>query len=323
MLLPFKATSAFATAILLLLLVLLHLPRGATSIPTHEVDTMLSTLHSRGPYNLIANAIATSDLRFDILHSSSFTLFAPPDSSLFHLALTLPSAAYVSALRLHSSPHRYSSSDLHHLLSSSSSSSVRAVPTLLKPRSLRLHSSGAVLALDNVEVSFPGIFYSHSIAVHGISGAISLRDERHISPPPSFESSIPGLHDRSHGRGHGHGHFFRIPRFSNRTDNSLKNHEDVAVSPAGFSPVAAPALMLKKPASSISFAPEPAPALDRLDESTSDIPGNVEGVEILRPSTTMTAASEEVEGDPADLDTLDEAYIWNSGDIDSLFDEYL
>ncbi|GMP48939.1 hypothetical protein CsSME_00016112 [Camellia sinensis var. sinensis] len=85
---------------------------------------MLAVLRTRG-YNLFCNKLTTSDLYFNLLAGTSFTVFVPTDSSLFALDMTSSASVYITALRYHIIPLRLSLADLQNLTSGS------ILPTLL------------------------------------------------------------------------------------------------------------------------------------------------------------------------------------------------
>ncbi|KAK7812688.1 fasciclin-like arabinogalactan protein 19 [Quercus suber] len=189
---------------------LLSLPGGVKPvhcISSGDMESMLSALRARG-YNLFSNAIATSDIQFDLLctHSNSnanasnngdyfFTIFAPTDAALFALDMTQTAPYFTDTLRLHVVPKRLSFSQLQRL----SSANLR---TLLPSRDLHVttrHLSPpppprhhhnrrrrvVAVSVDEIEVVFPGVYYGRYVAVHGLNGILTLRG------PPQYSSSSP------------------------------------------------------------------------------------------------------------------------------------
>ncbi|XP_062025852.1 fasciclin-like arabinogalactan protein 19 [Rosa rugosa] len=154
--------------VLLLLAVVFTFPTGTASISTREYEWMQRVLRNHG-YNLICNAMATSDLQYELLTlppNASFTVFAPTDASLFALDMIQTASYYIDTLRVHVVPLRFSVSDLRSISSGS------ILPTLLPYRALRLSTDP--LAVSGVDVVLPGLFYSRRVAVHGLGGIVSL-----------------------------------------------------------------------------------------------------------------------------------------------------
>uniref|UniRef100_A0A7N0RHS6 FAS1 domain-containing protein n=1 Tax=Kalanchoe fedtschenkoi TaxID=63787 RepID=A0A7N0RHS6_KALFE len=154
------------------------------STSTAELDATIAALRSHG-YNLFANALTTSDILFE-LHAnfttrdanasvarSSFTLFAPPDSTLFALDMTASALVYVQTLRCHIVPRRIAASELLLLQPGS------CLPTLLPRREIRVQRRllrrSIVIAVDGVNVVVPGMYYGEGVAVHGLAGALNFR----------------------------------------------------------------------------------------------------------------------------------------------------
>ncbi|KAK9167074.1 hypothetical protein Scep_002265 [Stephania cephalantha] len=193
----------------LTLLLLLHLHvfslNGtffAHAIPESELQEMLSALRSRG-YNLFANAITASDLRFDVLAGQQFTFFAPTDSALFALDMKATASSYLSSLSLHIVPRRrLTAADLRSFATARSSSSARPpiLRTLLPNRSVRLSVSmkrspaSYVIFVDGVAVAVPGLFYGLHVAVHGLDGILSRKSSvlDLSAPSPSDEDLSSG-----------------------------------------------------------------------------------------------------------------------------------
>ncbi|MED6157421.1 hypothetical protein PIB30_022993 [Stylosanthes scabra] len=189
------------------------LMNAVSCIPSAEFDSMMESLRERG-YDLFCNAIVTSDLQFDIFAyqnqrrkeeeqeredegntntttrtntnpRNTFTFFAPTDASLFALDMTQTASIYTDTLRFHVVPRRLSVTELRHLPEG------YALPTLLSKRRLEITRpvSSAGISVGGVEIVFPGLFYSRYIAVHGLSGILSLRSNSvsgvsSVPPPP-------------------------------------------------------------------------------------------------------------------------------------------
>ncbi|XP_026658053.1 extensin [Phoenix dactylifera] len=180
-------------ATVLLLLCSLFLP-PVDSISDQELDAAIFSLRSRG-YNLFGNAITASDVRFDLLRpNSSYTLFAPTDSTLFALDMVSSAAAYVRALRHHIVLRRLPLPALRALPPGSH------LPTLDPRRNIAIsprHQSpnAYFVTADGVDVVLPGIFYGQDVAVHGLAGILPLY--RHqasghpVRPPRSSDPHLP------------------------------------------------------------------------------------------------------------------------------------
>ncbi|XP_047168517.1 fasciclin-like arabinogalactan protein 19 [Vigna umbellata] len=169
--------------------------------PTREFDSMLSTVRARG-YDLFCNAIVTSDLQMDILShqndnnatSRAFTFFAPTDASLFALDMTQTASTYTDTLRFHVVPRRLSLAHLRLLPDG------YTLPTLLPQRLLQLtRRNTSAIAVGGVDVAFPGLYYGHYFAVHGLAGILSPRSNVYPSPSPSPSPSqfAPPVRSRS------------------------------------------------------------------------------------------------------------------------------
>ncbi|KAI3525597.1 hypothetical protein L1887_04492 [Cichorium endivia] len=105
------STLSISTALLLIIFINTVL---VSAVPEPEYYAMLSALRFRG-YHLFANAITTTDLHYDILSGSDFTFFAPIDSALYSLDMSMSAADYTMALRFHGVPHRLSLPELRML----------------------------------------------------------------------------------------------------------------------------------------------------------------------------------------------------------------
>ncbi|GMP25461.1 hypothetical protein CsSME_00002319 [Camellia sinensis var. sinensis] len=142
-----------------------------------ELENVTRAMRMNG-YTLFGNAIATSDLRYQILAGKSFTFFVPPDSNLFSLDISSDASHYVQSLRYHVSPLRLSISDLRNL----SSFAAPYLHTLLPHHSLliRTHNklptnnAPLVTTVDGVRISYPDLCHgSRTFAVHGLDGILS------------------------------------------------------------------------------------------------------------------------------------------------------
>ncbi|KAF9610595.1 hypothetical protein IFM89_023389 [Coptis chinensis] len=177
-----SSPSLLAFCLLLFFIIFFSLFTKTSSIPESELQLSLAALRSKG-YNLFGNAITISDIHYQLLNTSSnstYTFFAPKDSSLFSLDMVAPASLYVSTLRYHVVLGRYSFSDLQALGSSNST-----LPTLLNDHEVgissnsdqKMNESGDVgmITVDDIDVVVPGLFVSQNLAVHGLNGILDHR----------------------------------------------------------------------------------------------------------------------------------------------------
>ncbi|CAB4267739.1 unnamed protein product [Prunus armeniaca] len=177
------------TVLLLVLISLIMLPDEVVSLTPREYDSMQRVLRGHG-YNLMCNAMATSDLQWMLLTfpaNASFTIFAPTDASLFALDMIQTASSYTDTLRFHVVPLRLSLSNLRSLAAGS------FLPTLLPSSALRLVSPRP-LSVSGVDVVLPGLFYSRHLAVHGLGGILSLAS---LVPYGSSHSPVPKVEPMS------------------------------------------------------------------------------------------------------------------------------
>ncbi|CAL5358398.1 unnamed protein product [Camellia sinensis] len=171
------------------------------AVPDQELESMLAVLRTRG-YNLFCNALTTSDLYFDLLAGTSFTVFVPTDSSLFALDMTSSASVYIIALRYHIVPLRLSLADLRNLTSGS------ILPTLLPIHDIQVQRrpESENFTANGVDV-VPGLFFGRNIAVHGLGGILSFRTQIGLGhgsslPPPANlynnQSSRPPVVEQRH-----------------------------------------------------------------------------------------------------------------------------
>ncbi|CAN0906776.1 Fasciclin-like arabinogalactan protein 19 [Linum grandiflorum] len=150
------------------------IPTPATSIPTDSLDYVLYFLRSRG-HSLFANAIATSDLLFEVLALPSVTILPPSDPAIFAMDMTELPSFYLAVLRIHVIPFRI---DLRYLQNNAS------LHTLVPSR--RLHAARGRgpddLRLDGVQVLFPSLYDSNNVAVFALHGMLPSRVPRHRNP---------------------------------------------------------------------------------------------------------------------------------------------
>ncbi|KAL7001984.1 hypothetical protein U1Q18_003132 [Sarracenia purpurea var. burkii] len=191
------SNSPFLSFTLSFTILILFLSGAVTAVPDRELESMIAVLRTRG-YNLFGNAISTSDLYYEILSGSSFTLFAPTDYSLFALDMTAGLSDYIITLRHHVVPRRLSIRDLRTLPPAGST-----LRTLVPHRDIHVQRNpmSEIVTVDGIDVVMPGLFYGQDIAVHGLGGILSLRyqsspplgaDHHHSTHPP------PNLYD-DHG----------------------------------------------------------------------------------------------------------------------------
>ncbi|KAD3067330.1 hypothetical protein R6Q59_018597 [Mikania micrantha] len=178
-------TSGISTAVIILLIALINTVI-ITGVREGELTVMLGVLRARG-YHLFANAIATSDVHYDLKANGNFTLLAPINSALFALDMTMPATNYVTTLRYHVIPRRMSMIDLLSLPPASNS-----VPTLVTGRDVvveQRRSVRSLITVGGVDIVVPGMFYGREITVHGLGGILEYRyHTRH--PPANLSGNI-------------------------------------------------------------------------------------------------------------------------------------
>nr|DAD22522.1 TPA_asm: hypothetical protein HUJ06_023985 [Nelumbo nucifera] len=172
------------TTIALLSLSILVLSTLATGILDEELEIAIEALASNG-YILFGNAIATSDLRYQLLAGDSITLFAPTDQRLFSLDLTSEAIDYVKTLQYHIAPYRMTIFDLRNL------STGVSLETLLPDYVLSIANSRVTpqrffssdVTVDGVRISSPDIYLGPNIAAHGLDGILAVSFPAGISSP--------------------------------------------------------------------------------------------------------------------------------------------
>lgn len=213
---PMASNSGSSTVNLVsfLLLLLISVANTVKAVPAQELEWMLVAMRARG-YNLFANAIATSDIHYEVVSGSAFTFFAPINSSLFALDMTTTATDYVTALRCHVVRGRLSMSQLRRLPSGYS------VTTLLPGRDVVIDRFPAnhAITVDGVRIVVPGLFYGQFIAVHGLGGILSLR-----SPVESRHRSSPMSHTPSYFTGNASGTQLQPSPWSPQGNRQNDNH---------------------------------------------------------------------------------------------------
>nr|GEV12402.1 hypothetical protein [Tanacetum cinerariifolium] len=147
-----------------------------------ELNVVFGVLRARG-YHLFANALATSDVHYDLKGNGNFTLFAPINSALFAIDMTMAASNYVSALRYHVVPRRMTIADLLSL-----PPPANVVPTLVSGQDIvveQRRSRRSLITVGGVDIVVPGMFYGRDIAVHGLEGILEYRSHSRNPPPAS------------------------------------------------------------------------------------------------------------------------------------------
>ncbi|KAK9071013.1 hypothetical protein SSX86_009581 [Deinandra increscens subsp. villosa] len=145
---------------------------AVSAVPETEYNSLLSALRYRG-YHVFANAIATTDLHYDIITGGNFTFFAPIDSILYTLDMSLSAADYTAAMRFHVVPRRFSISDLRKL-----PYGLTSLPTLLRDHEIRIVNPLSLplpITVEGVGISVPDLYCDAHIAVHGLETVIDFR----------------------------------------------------------------------------------------------------------------------------------------------------
>ncbi|XP_023740559.1 fasciclin-like arabinogalactan protein 19 [Lactuca sativa] len=155
-----------------------------------ELNVVFGVLRGRG-YHLFANAIATSDIHYDIKSNGNFTLFAPINSALFAIDMTMAASNYVEALRYHVVPRRMSISDLLSLPPGEN-----YIPTLMPGQNILVEQRRdprSLITVGGVDIVVPGMFYGRDIAVHGLDGILEFRPHTRSSLPNVTAASLSDL----------------------------------------------------------------------------------------------------------------------------------
>ncbi|KAJ0743893.1 putative FAS1 domain-containing protein [Helianthus annuus] len=165
--------STFIPSIFLLLITAINTV-AVTAVPEHEYSSLLSALRNRG-YHVFANAITTTDLYYDIISGGNFTFFAPIDSVLFTLDMSMSAADYTSTMRLHVVPHRLSFSDLRNL-----PYGLNSFSTLLPDHQIHVVNPMPLplpIIVEGVYIAVPDLYTDVHVVVHGLESIIDFRSK--------------------------------------------------------------------------------------------------------------------------------------------------
>nr|XP_043622900.1 fasciclin-like arabinogalactan protein 19 [Erigeron canadensis] len=206
----------------IMMITILVLIGTVTAVTEGELEVMFGVMRARG-YHLFANAIATSDVHYDLRSdSNNYTLFAPINSALFALDMTLPATNYVTTLRYHVVPRRMSTADLLSL-----PPGPNKLPTLVDGENViveQRRSVRSLISVGGVDIVIPGMFYGRDVAVHGLEGVLEHRSGNSVdlkvtsaslaSLKSKFSSMIENF-------------TFESPKVSDTTDNKVLNEPDL------------------------------------------------------------------------------------------------
>ncbi|XP_051114926.1 fasciclin-like arabinogalactan protein 19 [Andrographis paniculata] len=170
-----------------------------------EVESMMTALRSHGS-TLFINAIATSDLKYEIFAASPaavaapFTIFAPKDTLLYALDMISDSDTYISTLRYHVVPkQRHTYLDLVNLSSPFLDTLLPHYSVLIGKTqqdddgdfSINTNATSVAVLVDGVRITSPDLFLGSTIAVHGIDGilvtGLNMYQDSDISSPGIFD----------------------------------------------------------------------------------------------------------------------------------------
>ncbi|KAL6502660.1 hypothetical protein OROHE_024313 [Orobanche hederae] len=173
-------------------LLLLTTTTAPSTAPFQELETVRQVLTKHG-YILFTNAIATSDLQYQLVTptptntsacaateeapTSLFTLFAPTDELLFALDMSSDANAYIRTLKYHVIPNRrHTFSDLRKLTSPFLETLLPHTSVLIgKTRDgdvLLPNNATVVVMVDGIRINRPDLFLGPRFAVHGIDGIL-------------------------------------------------------------------------------------------------------------------------------------------------------
>ncbi|XP_071725633.1 uncharacterized protein [Rutidosis leptorrhynchoides] len=195
-----------------------------TGIHEGELNVMFGVMRARG-YHLFANAIATSDIHYDLRSDGNFTLFAPINSALFSLDMTMAASNYVTTVRYHVVPRRMSIADLLSLPPGSNS-----IPTLNSGQNIvveQRRSLRSLITVGGVDIVVPGLYYGRDVAVHGLEGILEYRPHHrrsstaNVSVTGAYLSNLPG--NLTEITGNYTFDFPKEPTPSPRVSNSTRN----------------------------------------------------------------------------------------------------
>ncbi|KAI3752788.1 hypothetical protein L2E82_24825 [Cichorium intybus] len=186
------STSGISTFVIIpLLIIIIAIINLAivSAVRESELNVVFGVLRARG-YHLFANAIVTSDIHYDIKSdSSNFTLFAPINSALFAIDMTMAASNYVEALRYHVVPRRMSITDLLSLPPGANS-----IPTLMPGQNILVEQRRdprSLITVGGVDIVVPGMFYGRDIAVHGLDGILEFRPHTRNSLANTTQTPFP------------------------------------------------------------------------------------------------------------------------------------
>ncbi|KAI3752791.1 hypothetical protein L2E82_24828 [Cichorium intybus] len=186
------STSGISTFVIIpLLIIIIAIINLAivSAVRESELNVVFGVLRARG-YHLFANAIVTSDIHYDIKSdSSNFTLFAPINSALFAIDMTMAASNYVEALRYHVVPRRMSITDLLSLPPGANS-----IPTLMPGQNILVEQRRdprSLITVGGVDIVVPGMFYGRDIAVHGLDGILEFRPHTRNSLANTTHTPFP------------------------------------------------------------------------------------------------------------------------------------
>ncbi|XWS16683.1 hypothetical protein CRYUN_Cryun34aG0111900 [Craigia yunnanensis] len=176
-------------------------PPPTPPLQQHQLNNIIDALIGAGDFNNWANMLSAADL---FMLPLSATLFVPSDNSLFPFPVPISSTTKAAGfdpfiIPYHIVPQRLTFSELTLLKPYS------RLPTLLPSKSILVTNTSLFnFTLDASQISYPDLYLTSAIAVHGIAALLNYTVYGSLvhgiappaPPPPMFQSQGDVTGDR-------------------------------------------------------------------------------------------------------------------------------